>query len=51
MHKCKPICEKVTSFTVYTHNKLVIEYFFEIPFVFVREENVYPPKEELLKSL
>lgn len=51
MHKGKPICKKVTSLTVYTHNKLVIEYFFEIPFIFVREENVFPTKEELLKSL
>ena len=51
MHKCKPICEKVTSLTVYTHNKLVIECFFEITLVFVREENVFPTKEELLASL
>lgn len=51
MHKCKPICEKVTSLTIYTHNKVVIEYFFQMPFVFVREERIFPTKEELLKNL
>ena len=51
MHKLKPICEKVTSLTIYTHNRLVIEYFFEVPFVFIREENLFRTKQELLDSL
>ena len=51
MYKLKPICERVTSLTIYTCNKLVIEYFFEVPFVFIREEKLFSTKQELLDSL
>ena len=51
MLKSEPICETVTYLTVYTHNKLVIEYFFEESGVFFREESLFLSKEELLKNL
>lgn len=51
MYKLKPFCAKITSLTVYTHNRMVIEYFFEEPFTFVREEYIFRTKQELLDSL
>lgn len=51
MYKLKPFCAKITSLTVYTQNRLVIEYFFEEQLTFVREERIYRTKQELLDSL
>ena len=50
MYKLEPISAKVTYITIYAQGKNVIEYFFEKPFVFVREEYVFKTKKELLNS-
>ena len=50
MYKLEPIYAKVTYITIYAQCKNVIEYFFEKPFVFVREEYVFKTKKELLNS-
>ena len=50
MYKLETISAKVTYITVYAQGKTIIEYFFEKPFVFAREEYVFKTKKELLNS-